>query len=318
MKSIGFVSGSLLIDRKRLEKFQAPTMKDRLQELKKAAEDDFTEGIVGGIDNPTFAGTESNKLDGFFEDISAIFSNLNKLENLVHDIQKKQEEVLCGTANESIYNKKKTLKEAKCELIYEAKVIQSQLDRMKDVLFRKRREAPFSVEYRIRQYQYNALVTRYQQILTSHYTKETEYVAKLKQQILRQTELAGLQLQDEDVDRFVENLSAPQIVGQDLEILKAKEHLALAQERHKQLLDLESQIAELHELFLHFEVLVTEQQEIVNSIEYNVHHTVDYITQSSDYVKKAIKYQKKSRVSAAAAALLGLCVCIPCIAKMSS
>ncbi|XP_072126408.1 syntaxin-3-like [Mobula birostris] len=292
-------------------------MKDRLDELKEAAEDNFTESI-DGIDNPVFAGTECNRLDGFFEDISAISSNLNKLEDLVHAIQKKQEEVLCGTAHENIYNKKKTLKDAKCQFTNEAKVIQSQLDNMKDVVFRKRQEVPYSVEYRIRQHQYNALVTRYQQILTSHYTKETEYVGKLKQQIVRQTQLAGVKLQDEDVDSFVKNLSAPRIVGQDLEILKAKEHLAQAQERHKQLLDLESQIAELHELFLQFEVLVTEQQEIVNSIEYNVQHTIDYIAQSSDHVKTAIKYQKKSRVTAAAAAVLGLCVCVPCIARMSS
>ncbi|XP_032886002.1 syntaxin-3-like [Amblyraja radiata] len=293
-------------------------MKDRLEELKRAAEDNFTESIVGGIDNPTFEGTESNRLNGFFEDISAVSSNLTKLENLVQSIQKKQAGVLCGTAKASIYNKKKLMKYSKCELTCEAKIIQSQLNRMRGVLSRKRQEAPFSVEYRIHQSQYNALVTRYHHILTSHHTMEMEYVDKLKQQITRQTQLAGLQLQEEDVDRFVEDLDAPQIVGQDLEVHKAKEHLAAAQERHKQLLELQSQIAELHQLFLQFEVLVTEQQEVVNSIEYNVEHTVDYITQSADDVKKAIKYQKKSRVIAAAAAVIGLCACVPCIAKLSS
>ncbi|XP_078268018.1 syntaxin-1A-like [Rhinoraja longicauda] len=293
-------------------------MKDRLEELQRAAEDNFTESIVGGFDNATFEGTESNRWHGFFENVSAVSTNLAKLESLVQGIQKRQAEVLCRTTKASIYNKKKLMKESKCKLTSEAKVIQSQLNRMRVVLSSKRREAPYSVEYRIHQSQYNALVTRYQLILTSHHTKEMEYVDKLKQQVVRQTQLAGVQLQEGDVDRFVEDLDAPQIVGQDLEVLKAKEHLVAAQERHRQLLDLQSQIAELHQLFLHFEVLVTEQQEVVNSIEYNVEHTVDYITQSTDDVKKAIKYQKKSRVTAAAAAILGLCVCIPCIAKLSS
>ncbi|XP_069752144.1 syntaxin-1A-like [Narcine bancroftii] len=292
-------------------------MRDRLEELQRAAGDHFTESPAG-IYNPAFEGTELSRFHGCFEDVSAISSNLNKLENLVHYIQQKQAGVLCGTEKASIFNDKKTLKDSQSALTHEAKVIQSQLDQMRGVLYCKKREAPFSVQHRIHQCQYNVLVNRYQQILTSHHTKEIEYVGKLRQQIVRQTQLAGLQLQDEDVDHFVQNLTSPQIVGHDLEFLKAKQHLVLAQERHQQLLDLETQIMDLHQLFLQFEVLVIEHQEIVNSIEYNVQHTVDYVTHSSGQVKKALKYQKKSRVTATAAALLGLCICIPCIAKIAS
>ncbi|XP_067903117.1 syntaxin-3-like [Heterodontus francisci] len=291
-------------------------MKDRLEELMKTAKENLTEIVLGEIDNPMFEGAGFSKFDPFFNDVSATSSNLNKLEELIYEVQKKQTKVLCGTDKNSIYKEKQHLKDATCELTHQAKIIQSQLDEMKVVLSQKRNDAELSVEYRIRQCQFNALSARYREILSSHYKKETEYVGRLKQQIVRQTQLAGLQLKDEDIDYLVENLAAPQIVGQDLEILKAKEHLALAHERHKQLLVLESQIAELHGFFLYFEVLVTEQ-EAVNSIEYNVLRTVDYTSQSTDHVKTAIKYQKKSRVTAAAAAILGLCICAPCIAKLS-
>ncbi|XP_078066551.1 syntaxin-3-like [Mustelus asterias] len=291
-------------------------MKDRLEELKKTAEESSVDNVFSGIDNPVFEGSGFSKFDPFFNDVSAISSNLNKLVKLVYGIQKKQAKVLCGTANDSIYKEKKYLKDAKQEFTQEAKHIQSQLDGMKAELSQDNEQ--LSVEFRMRQCQFNALTARYQEILSSHYTKEIEYVGRLKQQITRQTQLAGLQLQDEDIDHLVENLTPPQIVGQDLEILKAKQHLALAHERHRQLLVLESQVAELQELFLHFELLVSEQQDVLNSIEYNVLRTADYISQSREYVKTAIKYQKKSRVTAAAAAALGLCACVPCIAKLSS
>ncbi|XP_041051830.1 syntaxin-1A-like [Carcharodon carcharias] len=293
-------------------------MKDRLEELMKTAEENLVDNGFGGIDNVTFEGTEFSKFDPFFNDVSAISSNLNKLERLIYSIQKQQAKVLCGTAKDSIYKEKRCLKDAKHEFTREAKNIQSQLDGMKADLPQERNDEQLSVEYRIRQCQLNALVARYRQILTSHYATETEYVSRLKQQIVRQTQLAGLQLQEDDVDHLVENLAPPQIVGRDLEIHKAKQHLALAQERHKQLLLLECQIAELHELFFHLEVLVMEQQEVVNSIEYNVLRTVDYVSQSSNRVKTALKYQKKSRVTAAAAAILALCACAPCIANLSS
>ncbi|XP_067852737.1 syntaxin-3-like [Heptranchias perlo] len=293
-------------------------MKDRLEELMKTSKENFVENVFDGIDNPAFEGAGSSEFDTFFNDVTATSSNLNKLEKLVYDIRKQHAKVLCSTAEDSICKEKKCLKDAKCELTHEAKVIQSQLDGMKTILSQKRNDGRLSVEYRIRQCQFNALVTRYREILTFHYTKEIDYVGRLRQQIVRQTQLAGLQLQDEVVDRLVENPAAPQIVGQDLEILKAKEHLALSHERHKQLLALESQIAELHRVFLHFAVLVTEQQEVINSIEYNVLQTVDYISPSSEHIKKAVKYQKKSRATAAAAAILSLCACAPCIAKVAS
>ncbi|XP_048400910.1 syntaxin-1A-like [Stegostoma tigrinum] len=293
-------------------------MKDRLDELMKVADGQNVNKVLGGIDNPLFEGAGFGKFDSFFNEVSAISSNLNKLEKLVCGIQRKQAKVLCGTESDSISKEKQSLMDAKRDFTHEAKNVQSQLDMMHFKFSQKMDTAQLSVEYRIHQCQFNALAARYRDILSLYYAKEIEYVGRLKQQIVRQTQLAGLQLQDEDIDRLMENTSAPQIVGQDLETLKAKQHLALAQQRQKQLLLLESQIAELHELFLQFEVLVTEQQEIVNSIEYNVMRTVDYTTQSRDNVKTAIKYQKKSRVTAAAAVVLSLCACVPCIAKLTS
>ncbi|XP_010225097.1 PREDICTED: syntaxin-1A-like, partial [Tinamus guttatus] len=137
---------------------------------------------------------------------------------------------------------------------------------------------PCGAGYRIRQNQLSLLVRRYRDILTRHYSKETLYVGKLKEQIARQAELAGVSLAEKDVEELVESPVAPRIVGHDLEVLKAKQHLAVAQVRHQQLLDLEAQITELHSLFLHLEVLVSEQHEMINNVEHYVLHTLDYVS----------------------------------------
>eukprot|EP00061_Rhincodon_typus_P006791 g27800.t1 len=230
-------------------------MKDRLDELMKAAEGENVNKVLGGIDNTLFEGAGLGKFDSFFSEVSVISSKLNKLEKLVYGIQRKQTKVLCGTESDSISKEKQSLVDAKRNFTHEAKNLQSQLDMMHFEFSQKMDTAQLSVEYRIRQCQFNALAARYRDILSFHYAKEIEYVCRLKQQIVRQTQLAGLQLQDENIDRLMENTSALQIVGRDLEILKAKQHLALAQQRQKQLLLLESQITEVHELFLQFEVL---------------------------------------------------------------
>uniref|UniRef100_H3B0C4 t-SNARE coiled-coil homology domain-containing protein n=2 Tax=Latimeria chalumnae TaxID=7897 RepID=H3B0C4_LATCH len=292
-------------------------MKDRLEELRsRADEDDFLQlDSPFSYDNPAYEQEPSDGIDKFFQEVSDFSAELEELEELSEDIQKKQEEVLCSTTKERICEEKQHLAKLKDSFTYKAKHIQSRLNRMKKALDGEMKT--YLAEFRIRQCQFNILAKRYQNILTLHYTNETKYVGKLKQQIIRQTELAGLQLQEDDINRLVDTAAAPQIVGQDLEVLEARKHLAMAQERRKQLLDLEAQITELHGLFLHMEVLVSEQQEMANNIEYNVLQAIDYISQSNQEVKKALKYQRRSRIAAALSAALGLCACCACLSCAS-
>nr|XP_056715245.1 syntaxin-3-like [Euleptes europaea] len=294
-------------------------MKDRLEELKNRVNEDgdsleLEETL--SFDNPVFKEGESNPMSKVFQEIASLSSALDKLEELSENIDRKQQQVLCCTTEESICKEKKELSQIKNTFTKEAKIIQPKLNSIRETLA-KDGEQRLALS-RIRHNQLSVLIGRYRDIITGHYTKETQYVEKLKEQIRRQTELAGLSLREEDIRQLVESPVAPRIVGQDLEVLKAKQHLAMAQVRHQQLLDLEAQITELHSLFLHMEVLVAEQQENLNSIEYNVLHTLDYICQSNEEVKKALKYERQSRFSATLSALLGLCACCTCLSCMAT
>ncbi|XP_053555316.1 syntaxin-3-like [Bombina bombina] len=292
-------------------------MKDRLDELKnRISQDDsleFDEHFA--FDNPAFQENEKNDMDSFFQEISALSLALRKLREMSETIENKQEEVLCSTSETSICEGKKKLSQMKNTLSSEAKVIQSQLTKMKESLDQDNRI--WLAEHRIRQSQFTVLTNKYRDIVTQHYIKETKYMGKLKEKIKRQTELAGLNLQEEEIDQIIGSAMVPQIVGMDLEILKAKQNLAMAQERHKQLMDLEGQITELHTIFLQLEILVLEQQDIINNIEYNVLNAMDYISQSTAEVKKALKYEKQSRTAAVISALLGLCACCTCLSCIS-
>ncbi|XP_030065398.1 syntaxin-1B-like [Microcaecilia unicolor] len=288
-------------------------MKDRLEELQNGMNKDdaseFEETL--SFDNPVYQENETSAINTFFKEVSELLEKLKKLDESSQKIEQKQGQVLCSTTGESISEGKKELSSMKNAFTCEAQLIQSRLQKMKVVLVEDSKH--WMAEYRIRQNQFMVLTNRYRNIITQHYMNETKYVGKLKEQIMRQADLAGLILQEDDINRLVESPRAPQIVGKDLEVLKAKQHLAMAQERHRQLLDLESQITELHTLFLHLEILVSEQQELINSIEYNVLQTMDYISQSNEQVKRAVKYERQSRVAAAVSAVLGFCACCTCL-----
>ncbi|XP_062441011.1 syntaxin-3-like [Rhea pennata] len=293
-------------------------MKDRLEELRmrvKEVGDPCDIDDILAFDNPVFSEEEASPMSKVFQEGSNLSLALDKLEELSDSIDKKQQKVLCCTTEESIYEEKKGLSNMKASFTNEAKVIQPQLSAIQDKLVRDSR--PWCAGHRIRQNQLSLLVRRYRDVLNRHYTKETLYVGKLKEQITRQAELAGLSLGEKDVDELVESPVAPRIVGRDLEVLKAKQHLAMAQVRHQQLLDLEAQITELHSLFLQLEVLVSEQHEVINNVEHYMLHTLDYISQSSEEVKKALQYKRQSRLSAALAAVLSLCACCTCLSCLT-
>ncbi|XP_053129457.1 syntaxin-1A-like [Hemicordylus capensis] len=291
-------------------------MKDRLEELRNRVNEDEDQDDTLSFDNPTFNDHESNPLSKTFEEIAHLSLALDKLEELSETVDKKQQQVLCCTTEGSIYEGKKELSAIKEAFTAEAKFIRPQLSSIQETLAGGNKQ--WQAASRIRYSQASLLVTRYHNIITHHYDKETQYLEKLKEQIRRQTELAGLNLPEEDLTRLVESPMAPRIVGQDLEVLRARQHLAMAQVRHQQLLDLEAQIKEVHSLFLHLEVLVSEQHETINSIEYNILHTLDYISRSNEEVKKALKYERQSRFAAALSALLGLCACCTCLSCMAT
>ncbi|ETE58834.1 Syntaxin-3, partial [Ophiophagus hannah] len=294
-------------------------MKDRLEELRRRMDengDSLDLEEIFSFDNPVFQEDESSPMSKVLQEISSLSWALDKLEQSSENIAKKQQQVLCCTTEVSIVEEKKELSTMKDTFTREAKALQPRLSDIQETLAKDRVKS-LAIS-RIRYCQFSVLVNRYHEIISRHYAKETRYVEKLKEQIQRQTELAGLHLQEEDIKQLVESPTMPCIVGQDLEVLKAKQHLAMAQVRHQQLLDLEAQICELHSLFLHLEILVLEQQEILNSIEYNILHTTDYISQSNEEVKKAIKYERHSRLSTLLSALLGLCACCTCLSCMAT
>ncbi|KAM6381765.1 LOW QUALITY PROTEIN: syntaxin-1B-like [Pluvialis apricaria] len=290
------------------------SMRDRLEELRQraAAEGDPHEDVLC-FDNPAFGGDDANPVSQALREAAELWRALDRLEQLSESIDRTQQTVLSCTSEESIAREKQGLGAARAAFTREAVALQPRLSAL-----------PAAPEGgtgragpRVRQTQLWLLLQRYRAILARHYARESRYRQRLKEQMERQAELAGIALGAEDLDRLAESPEAPRIVGRDLEELKAKQHLALAQARQQQLLDLEAQMAELHGLFLQLEGLQAEQHGAADSVEHYVLHTLDYVAQTSGEVKKAFTYRRPSRLSALLTAALSLCACCACLPCLS-
>lgn len=290
------------------------SMRDRLAELQRraAAEGDPHQDALC-FDNPAFVGDDASPVSRVLREAAELWRALDGLEQLSDSIDRTQQTVLCCTSEESIAREKQRLGAARAAFARQAMALQPQLGAL-----------PAAAEGgtgragpRVRQTQLWLLLRRYRAVLAHHYARESRYRQRLKEQIGRQAELAGIALGDEDLDGLAESPQAPRIVGRDLGELKAQQHLALAQARQRQLLDLETQMAELRGLFLQLEGLLAQQHGVADSVEHYVLRTLDYVAQTGGEVKKALKYRRPSRLSALLAAALSLCACCACLPCLS-
>ncbi|KAJ8405734.1 hypothetical protein AAFF_G00311710 [Aldrovandia affinis] len=293
-------------------------MRDRLHELRFYDNDEAFPDLevrIPGYVNAGYREEHQAALEDFFREVSQLSAGLDKLHELSEEIRGKQEQVLCSTSKDEVCGEKETLARLKEEFSRQARSIQDSLARMKE------REAAAAAgdgaAGRMRRCQFNALLRRHTWAMGRHYAWETEYVARLREQIARQTQLAGLRLDEEEIQRLAESPHAPRLVGSDIQALEARRSLALVQERQQQLLALEEQVGELHNLFLALGAMVSEQQDQLDRIEYNVLRTVDYAGESSREMNKALQCKQQSQLAALASAVLALCTCCGCLFCMS-
>ncbi|KAM4879724.1 syntaxin-1B-like [Sylvia borin] len=287
-------------------------MRDRLAELQQraAAEGDPHDDSLR-FDNPAFVGDDASPVGRALREAAELWRALERLEQLSESIDRTQQSVLCCTSEESIARQKSGLGAARAAFARQAAALQPRLGALPAApAGGSGRAGP-----RVRQTQLWLLLRRYGAVLARHYARESRYRHRLKEQIQRQAELAGINLGAQDVDLLAESPQGPRIVGRDLEELKAKHHLGLAQARQRQLLELEAQMLELRGLFVQLEGLLAQQHGAADSVEQHVLRTLDYAAQTGGGVKRARKYQRPSRSSALLAAALGIfscCSCLPC------
>lgn len=167
---------------------------------------------------------------------------------------------------------------------------------------------PHSAVARIARSQYSALTRNFQRAMHEYNQAEMKQRDNCKIRIQRQLEIMGKDVSGDQIedmfeqgkwDVFSENLLA--------DVKGARAALNEIESRHRELLRLETRIRDIHDLFLQMAMLVEEQAETLNVIEFNVEKTLDYTGQAKAHVKKTLEYKKKNPCRTIC------CFCCPCL-----
>ncbi|XP_004628610.1 syntaxin-11 isoform X1 [Octodon degus] len=265
---------------------------------------------------------ESDDFDTPHEDI--VFETDHLLESLYRDIQDIQEDnqLLAadvrrlGKQNVRFLTSMRRLSSIKRDTNSIAKAIKARgegihrkLRAMKELSeAAEAQHGAHSAVARITHAQYSALTRTFQQAMHEYNQAEMKQRDNCKIRIQRQLEIMGKDVSGEQIedmfeqgkwDVFSENLLA--------DVKGARAALSEIESRHRELLRLESRIRDVHELFLQMAVLVEQQADALDVIEFNVQQTLEYTGEAKAQVRKAVQYKRKNPCRTIC------CFCCPCL-----
>lgn len=262
--------------------------RDRLAALRAAQSDDDDGAEDMGVN------MESGKMDEFFQEVEEIRENIDKIQNNVEEVKIKHSAIL--SAPQTDEKMKQELEDLMSDIKKTANRVRAKLKVIEQNIEQEENVNKASADLRIRKTQHSTLSRKFVEVMTEYNRTQTDYRERCKGRIMRQLEITGRQVGNEELEDMLEQgNSAVFTQGIIMDTAQAKQTLADIEARHADIIKLETSIKELHDMFMDMAMLVESQGEMIDRIEYHVEHAVDYVQTATQDTKKALKYQSKAR-----------------------
>lgn len=271
-------------------------MKDRLKDLKDLQVDGLQDDDIV-IDVQENNSKKGQFLEDFFTKVNEINQTYRELKDKLISIKKLHGAILSAPQPDD------KIKEELEQLVSEMQAMMNRVKKsLKDIdKHIKEQESMARGSYadiRIKKCQHATLSRELCDIMSEYDTVQNNYKENCKNRIKRQLQIVNPNSNFEDA-AFEEMIESdnPAIFTQGIitETQQAKNSLREIEARHNDIIKLENSIKQLHELFTDVAHFVASQGEMIDRIEYNVEHAVEYVQQAVVDTKKAVRYQSKAR-----------------------
>merc|ERR1712178_347083 len=154
-----------------------------------------------------------------------------------------------------------------------------------------------TTEIRMKKTQHSAMSRKFINVMSRYNSAQNEFRDACKEKMRRQIEIMGENVDDNKLEEMLS--SGERALGLAggivMDTQKSKQVLDDIQSRKNDILALEKSIKELHDLFIDMAMLVQEQGEMIGRVEYNIEHSVEFVSRAVADTKKAVKFQSEAR-----------------------
>ncbi|XP_078392064.1 syntaxin-1B [Cetorhinus maximus] len=233
-------------------------------------------------------------MDEFFEQVEEIRGCIEKLSEDVERVKKQHSSILAAPNPDDKI--KQELEDLTADIKKIANKVRSKLKIIQQNIEQEEGQNRSSADLRIRKTQHSTLSRKFVEVMTEYNATQSKYRDRCKDRIQRQLEITGRTTTNEELEDMLESGKLA-IFTDDITMDSkiTKQALNEIETRHTEIIKLENSIRELHDMFVDMAMLVESQGEMIDRIEYNVDHSVDYVERAVSDTKKAVKYQSKAR-----------------------
>jgi len=157
-----------------------------------------------------------------------------------------------------------------------------------------------SPEASVRQTMSESLTQKFADVLQQYQKSQTEYKDKVKTRMAQKVKIVKPDATEDEVEQAIETGEADKLYRQgtlDQQSLhsQAKNALSYIQDRHREIVQIEQSINELHDMFVDMAVLVQSQGVVLDIVQENVDSAILTTRDGTDQMRDALVKQKTSR-----------------------
>jgi len=244
----------------------------------------------------------SPQMGTYFEQVSAIQILLSSINAALDKLRKAYSKSLSSTSTENQNSLRSNIKKIMKETGISIQAVKKMLTEMTDSTLKLRQEEGESAVVRIREQQNADLTRKFMNYMKTYQNMQEEYQTGYKMRMRRTLKIVNANVTEHEVEELI---NKPEITPQDLlqEAPKLTESqkqslnstYAEVYDTHKDILELERALNEIHQLFVDFATIVSEQEDMIDSIAHNVLKANDYVEKGVDNVKVSDMYRKRGR-----------------------
>ncbi|KAK4308852.1 hypothetical protein Pmani_019466 [Petrolisthes manimaculis] len=248
---------------------------------------------------------EQARMDHFLAKVDLVRGDLEKMEHKVSEVQKLHSHILSSSTTEEKTNQQLE------DNMAEFKVLATRVKKSINEIAQESQTIDGdnnNANQRIKKTQHSTLSRRFVDVMKEFNIVQTDYGEKCKSRLKRQLDITGRSVTEDELDDMLESGKVEIFTqGIIMETQQAKQQLADIEARHADIVKLENNIRELHDLFMNMAVLVESQGEVVDRIENHVCQAQEYVETAKVETAQAVRYQTKARKKMI---MIGVCLAI--------
>ncbi len=262
------------------------------------------EGGASGAPPPAAAGREVGeptaeevalKMPQFFAQVDEVTRAIERIEYLWVELEKLHKRALAATSPEETRETSNLVYATTARLNQYSNKVRMTLRIIDETNSELEGSAPpGSGHYRMRVIKPRQLSASFLRTMKKVSAMQNAYRQKYSDQLVRQYKIVNPHATKAELGAVASNAEGALSDRIFASAVKddAKAALAQMKERHEDVCVIERNIMELHQLFLDLRLIVAEQSDLINRVEFNVAHTAEYVDFAASDLKTSIALEK--------------------------